>query len=777
MIRELHIKYPRLFKLVIFFELLLILILTIAVFAPNGNVIIDGNMISYEQGYSGNGENLISIVNDTSLEQKVVASTRFALKSGKYNYHIEYSQENMSNDIMNSQIVLYSVEKESILRCGISTNSIYLFANDTENNGEIWVDDLIGFRDVELSVIFFGDGSLDIDSIIFTWDYTYSILSIVSLIFVLILLDYILALFILKDNETRFVIITLGFSIAFSSVLLIVHGIFWGDDIEFHVSRIASIAYAIKQGNWNMHIQHEMIDGYGYASPLFYGQFFLYFPALLHVAGMPLYACLKMYVLAINIATALIMFYSLNYVFKNKKISSVCTLFYMICSYRIINIYVRQAVGEYTAMVFLPMVIAGFVMLYRDKQSKISFLPLCFGLTGIIQSHILSVEMVGIFLIIAALLLWKETFTKRVLGQIGLAFITLILLNADFIVPFISSYRMDLLVKSVVPPIERKGVSPNNIFRLIFTDGAIESADGMLYYSKYVLGLAFLVVILAYFCCIIFKFVIKNSIGNDDTSKFDFRMSFVCFVLICISAYMSTDVFPWLYVKDIPFIGKFLVVVQFPWRYFEIASALGTFLLGFVLKQFEDISKKKIAIVVCCLCVSLNAIGGAAFYIDFAKEIKTVKLCNIIDLGNENIGSAEYLLLGCARNPNDAVVYDTNSVVISDYKSEYGRWELEVQNNSDEEQFFVLPVNGYDNFVARDMNSHEKLEVGRSSNMLISVGLKPKYSGRVEVYYQVPWYWNLATFFNAAAWLVVAMYFIYRISLKRRALTSKQILD
>ena len=66
--------------------------------------------------------------------------------------------------------------------------------------------------------------------------------------------------------------------------------------MTFHIARIAEIAEGIKAGNWLIKIQPDMINGYGYATPLFYPQLFLYIPALLYVIGFPLHTSYQIFI-------------------------------------------------------------------------------------------------------------------------------------------------------------------------------------------------------------------------------------------------------------------------------------------------------------------------------------------------------------------------------------------------------------------------------------------------------------------------------------------------
>ncbi|CDD66084.1 uncharacterized protein BN803_00305 [Firmicutes bacterium CAG:882] len=70
---------------------------------------------------------------------------------------------------------------------------------------------------------------------------------------------------------------------------------------------------------------------------------------------------------------------------KKRRITFIACLIYCMSMYRLINIYVRAAVGEYTAMTFLPFVLYGLYRIYEKYQEKLEFadvLPLVFGVTG-----------------------------------------------------------------------------------------------------------------------------------------------------------------------------------------------------------------------------------------------------------------------------------------------------------------------------------------------------------------------------------------------------------
>jgi len=49
---------------------------------------------------------------------------------------------------------------------------------------------------------------------------------------------------------------------------------------------------------------------------------------------------------------------------QSKEVGLIGTALYLFASYRLINVHIRESVGEYTAMCFLPLVIYGIWRIY-----------------------------------------------------------------------------------------------------------------------------------------------------------------------------------------------------------------------------------------------------------------------------------------------------------------------------------------------------------------------------------------------------------------------------
>lgn len=247
------------------------------------------------------------------------------------------------------------------------------FKDDSvKNTGGIWVRSFMGIDDLEVKVEFNGKGDLHFKNLTIrelpAWRFV-----IVFAWFVLFASIDIMYFYFFMQNKYKDKLITAGLIsvIFFSSLPLYTNFLFDGHDLDFHMMRIWSLANEIKNGHWVAPIQTEVLNRYGYAAPLFYGQLFLYLPAVLHCMAVPLQVCYQVYVFAVNVTTCLICYNCIKGLFKDKYLALLGSFLYAFSAYRIANIYLRSAVGEYTAMAFLPLILYGFAKMYMTDKKEV----------------------------------------------------------------------------------------------------------------------------------------------------------------------------------------------------------------------------------------------------------------------------------------------------------------------------------------------------------------------------------------------------------------------
>ena len=213
-------------------------------------------------------------------------------------------------------------------------------------------------------------------------------------------------------NSSIVIIVGLIMITVVASVPAFRSAIYEGHDLKFHFGRIQSLAEELASLHFPVRYESNAWYGHGYVSPLFYGDIFLYIPALLFLAGVPIFRVVNIYILLINLATVLLCYYSFKGLFKDKYLSLFATICYNLAGYRLTNIFVRSALGEYTAMAFVPLCVYGIYRIYTYRTENIPdlkniirlILPFVIGVSGLIESHVLCTEMVSLFVVLFILL-------------------------------------------------------------------------------------------------------------------------------------------------------------------------------------------------------------------------------------------------------------------------------------------------------------------------------------------------------------------------------------
>lgn len=196
------------------------------------------------------------------------------------------------------------------------------------------------------------------------------------------------------DNKRFYVAITAIVLFAACLPLFTVNCI-GGHDIVYHLLRIESLKEAILSGRPFLRINMLFFGGMGYASSLFYPDFLLYFPALLRVFGVGINLSYHLFIAFCIIAGFASSFYCARHISKNNYAAIVTAVIFTLYQYHIDDIYTRSAVGEFTAVIFVPFVIAGLYDLIFEEYKHPWFLFA--GMAGVLLCHtITTVICVGL---------------------------------------------------------------------------------------------------------------------------------------------------------------------------------------------------------------------------------------------------------------------------------------------------------------------------------------------------------------------------------------------
>ena len=154
----------------------------------------------------------------------------------------------------------------------------------------------------------------------------------------------------------------IGLAVLFASAPAFQETLHIGDDIQYHLCRIENIVDAWRCGQFPARLGAYIYDGYGALTSIFYPDYFLYPFALMSLCGASLAYVGNVMLICLNIGAAAGMYAAAKRMFGDHDAAVASAALYVLAAYRLTDVYARFAVGEATAMVFLPLFIAALMV-------------------------------------------------------------------------------------------------------------------------------------------------------------------------------------------------------------------------------------------------------------------------------------------------------------------------------------------------------------------------------------------------------------------------------
>lgn len=537
-----------------------------------------------------------------------------------------------------------------------------------------------------------------------------------------------------------------------------------GDDLYFHLARIEAIKTSLLNGKIPNRISGYWNNGYGYASAIFYGEIFLYIPALLRIVGFSVQGAYKIYVVLINLLTAFVSYYSFRKVFHDHKAALIGSAAYVLMPYRLVCMYLRAAVGEYTAMLFFPLIFYGLMRIYmepaEDERYGMGWMPLMLGMSGIIQSHVISCVIAGLFIGLFCLVLIKKTFTRPCFMQMLKAAFGTVLINVWFLIPFADYMRLGYAGRETVLNVPGRmgsaGIYLNQMVTFFQTGWGNTHASGVftnLNERNYTLG----AVALAAAFYLIYR-LYKGKMRTEIVKIGDLSLAFAV-----LSGFMCTIWFPWDSLQQMNGLFRMIIKnIQFPWRFLGSCSfflTLTTMSLFCLLDQESDRHRYRM----CLIVLGTFLLVSADYYMyDYIQNSEVMIFCDESDLHSTAVGDGEYL----PRETPADYVYEAVSVpgsgveVIGECR--IGGGHKVVCKNSEADSYIDLPLLPYRGYVCRDQRTGEELSVQFSLPGRLRVLLPQGYDGTLCARFEEPWYWRGAELVSALTLIGMAIQGILR---------------
>lgn len=182
-------------------------------------------------------------------------------------------------------------------------------------------------------------------------------------------------------------------------------------DGQDHVARIANFYTNLEQGNIIPRWAPNLNWGYGHPILMFLYPLPSYIASLFHFVGLSYIDSAKLTFMFAYIASGVTMFLWIKE-FLGKYAGFVAAMLYLFAPYRFVDMYVRGAIGEHMAFVFLPLILYFFSRLSK-KYSTSSMLGGIFAVFCLLLSHNAISLMFFPILFLYILFLAKSIAKKR----------------------------------------------------------------------------------------------------------------------------------------------------------------------------------------------------------------------------------------------------------------------------------------------------------------------------------------------------------------------------
>ena len=430
-------------------------------------------------------------------------------------------------------------------------------------------------------------------------------------------------------------------------------------------------------------------------------------------------------------------YFSAKYVLKSRFSAFLTAILYFSSQAALTNVFLRVAIGEALAMVFIPIVIAALYNIVYDNFSKPYLLIIAF--LGLIFSHtitlFLSIIISAIFLAINVKKLFCDSEKPKNYGWISIAKIvlcavTVLLLSVGYWLPMLEQFASGKF--QVSEPWTHVGDNALRFYELfnVYRPGV---GIALLLTSIYLLG--------------------------DPKSKKTFPRRLLCGGLLV--ALLTTSVFPWELLNNTLFDS-----IQFPWRMLPYSALLLSFGIGG------------------CLGIKCKQKGSKAVAIAFTGIAILLVLSNVLTLGSKTsplsesitnndwaLGWGEWMPQGTDKAKLDfqGFVKASDGEMIELTEKSGSTVRFQVDESQADSDFFEVPLlyyKGYSATAIKDNGEKVKLEAVVGENNVVRVASE-NISGEITVAYTGTTLQTIAYIINFVSLVSLCGYIIFA-RVKRR---------
>ena len=437
------------------------------------------------------------------------------------------------------------------------------------------------------------------------------------------------------------------------------------DDGIQHVCRLIGTYQTIKSGEMLPMIMSNLCNNFGYSWNIFYSPLTAYAPLIFKIFNFTFTNCLKIFMFAVTLLSGITMYTFMMNVTKNKNVSLLSSILYVLAPYRITDMYIRIAVAELASFVFIPIIFDGLYSVL--KEEKLSF-KLIWGTVGLILTHTVITMYMAIICLLYLVFNIKKLKSIKVIRILAISLVCILLIT--------SFYWVGLLQHHNATSYE------------VFVPGRMEVGNKLEYYKTefyqlfhtnkdqtmiYAIGL---VTVLG---------LVLTPIAWKNVEK-DYKRTYVLFLIFgIILTIMTLTFFPF---EKLPSIFK---MIQFTFRLYEFTAFFFAFVAGInygiIIKNFKIFDVIVLAVISTLLLIPYKSKLEYELSTNEDRLIEGVRVTENTGRVHAGMASMEYLpskafkvLNTYIANRKDEPIITNGEAEILNYSKNRTNLEFELTN-------------------------------------------------------------------------------------------------
>ena len=501
------------------------------------------------------------------------------------------------------------------------------------------------------------------------------------------------------------------------------------DDGIQHVCRLIGTYQTIKSGEMLPMIMSNLCNNFGYSWNIFYSPLTAYAPLIFKIFNFTFTNCLKIFMFAVTLLSGITMYTFMMNVTKNKNVSLLSSILYVLAPYRITDMYIRIAVAELASFVFIPIIFDGLYSVL--KEEKLSF-KLIWGTVGLILTHTVITMYTAIICLLYLVFNIKKLKSIKVIRILVISIVCILLITSFYWVGLLQHHNAtsyEVFVPGRMEVGNKLEYYKTEFYQLFYTnkDQTMIYAIGLVT----VLGL------------------VLTPIAWKNVEK-DYKGTYVLFLIFgIILTIMTLTFFPF---EKLPSIFK---MIQFTFRLYEFTAFFFAFVAGInygiIIKKFKISDVIVLAVISTLLLIPYKSKLEYELSTNEDRLIEGVRVTENTGRVHAGMASMEYLpskafkvLNTYIANRKDEPIIMSGEAEILNYNKNGTNLEFELanmkskkeadnQNNKTEAELTIeLPYIYYLGY--RVYANGGEIEYAESDNGFVQIKINPAlYEQNVKI--------------------------------------------